>query len=131
MAQSKDERAILGAERRALDRWAAGDPVGYAQDCAEDATYFDDIAAQQRVDGRAAIQGYFETLAGKIPEHRYEIVDPKVQVYGDVGVLTLRYNPSAPPPDNRPLQPWKMSAVYRKTGGAWRAVHLHWSMIKS
>jgi ketosteroid isomerase-like protein len=55
-------------------------------------------------------------------------VDPKVQVYGDVAVLTLRYHPSGA--DGTPLQAWKATSVYRRAGGEWLRVHAHWSMVK-
>jgi hypothetical protein len=38
------EESILAQERAGLDRWSAGDPVGYAHSAADDVTYFDDIA---------------------------------------------------------------------------------------
>lgn len=128
MTQSDDQAAILASERRALDRWSQGDPKGYIAEYASDVTYFDEIGAHQRVDGLAAVRGYFASLEGKVPPHRYEIVNPKVQTYGDIGVLTLRYEPFAP--DGKPLQRWKATMVYRRDGGTWRVVHAHWSMMK-
>ncbi|MDH3456967.1 MAG: nuclear transport factor 2 family protein [Gemmatimonadota bacterium] len=122
------EQAILAQERRALDRWAAGNPLGYMDIDADDVTYFDDIGAHSRVDGIAALRDYFASLEGKIPPHRYELVDPKVQIYGDTGILTLRYEPSST--DGEPMPPWKATSVYRQTAGEWRIVHAHWSMVK-
>jgi len=65
---------------------------------------------------------------GQIPEHPYEIIDPKVQVYGGLGILTLRYHPFSL--DGEPLTPWKATTVYRHTNGEWCLVHAHWSMVK-
>lgn len=123
-----DDQAILAQERRALDRWSQADPTGYITGYASDVTYFDDIGAHHRIDGIAALRGYFTSLDGKVPPHRYEIVNPKVQMYGDIGVLTMRYEPFAP--DGKPLQHWKATTVYRRDGGEWRVVHAHWSMVK-
>ncbi len=128
MTHGDPESAILAQERRALDRWAQGHPLGYVDIDADDVTYFDDIAAQRRIDGIAALRDYFASLEGKIPAHRYELVDPKVQIYGDTGILTLRYEPSTT--DGEPLTPWKATSVYRRTAGEWRIVHAHWSMVK-
>jgi len=122
------EQAVLAQERRALDEWAAGRPTGFAIVDADDGTYFDDIGAHRRVDGGAAIRGYLASLEGKVPPHRYELVDPKVQVYGDVAVLTLRYHPSDE--GGTPLQRWKATSVYRRAGGDWLRIHAHWSMVK-
>lgn len=122
------EEAILAQERRALDQWSQGNPVGYGQSAAEEVTYFDDIAASTRINGRDAWQAYLTSLMGKVPPHRYELIDPKVQVYGDVGVLTLRYHAFAL--DGRPLTRWKATSVYRWDGNEWRMVHANWSTIK-
>jgi ketosteroid isomerase-like protein len=58
----------------------------------------------------------------------YELVDPKVQVCGDVGIVTLRYEPFEAV--GAPMQRWKATVVYRRTEGEWRVVHAHWSMVK-
>ena len=126
--QSDTEETILALERRAMDRWARGDPLGYLDIDAEDVTYFDDIGANSRINGIDAMRTYFTSLQGKIPPHRYELVDPDVQVYGDVGILTLRYNAFAA--DGQPLAHWKATSVYHRRGKEWRIVHAHWSKVK-
>jgi hypothetical protein len=123
-----DEQAILGQERRALDQWASGNPLGYVDIDADEVTYFDDIGAHQRIDGLDRLRAYFSSLSGKIPPHRYEVLDPKVQIYGDVAVLTLRYQPSDA--SGTMLTPWKATSVYRRSGAEWRIVHAHWSIVK-
>ena len=72
---------------------------------------------------------YFTALQGKIPPHWYEILDPKVQVYGDIGILTLRYD--AYGAAAQPLARWKATSVYRRTNDQWRIVHAHWSLVKA
>ncbi len=129
MTRERDEKAILAQERRALDRWSAGHPLGYLDVDADDVTYFDDIGAQRRVEGVAAMRTYFASLEGKVPQHRYEVVDPKVQIYGDTGILTFHYDASLP--DATPLPRWKATSVYRRTGSEWRIVHAHWSLVKA
>jgi ketosteroid isomerase-like protein len=124
MADETAEEVILTQERAALDRWSAGDLVGYVQDGAPDLTYFDDIGAQALVDGLDAVKDYLKTLEGQIPVHRYEVEDPKVQLYGDVGVLTLRYNPFSL--EGEPQTPWRSTTVRRRNGESWQMVHAHW-----
>ena len=123
------EQQIIAQERLALDQWAAGNPMGYLEIDADDVTYFDDIAASTRVDGREAMRNYMTSLQGKIPPHQYELVDPKVQVYGDVGILTLRYH--ATDPEGNPLVQWKATSVYHWQGDQWQIVHAHWSIVKT
>jgi len=127
MTQKDVAQVILAKEHQALDRWAAGDTLGFSQNFADDVTYFDDIAAQTRLDGIEEVQNYLKSLEGKIPVHTYEIVDPKVQVYGDIAIATLRYNASI---DGKPGPPWKATEVYRLTNGEWHVLHANWSLIK-
>ena len=122
------EQVILAKERQALDRWSAGDPLGFAVNFAEDATYFDDIAAHTRLDGLEEIKKHLGSLEGKIPAHNYEIVDPKVQVFGEVAILTIRYHGSTT--DGQPGPPWKATSVYHLKNDNWLVVHAHWSLVK-
>ena len=110
MRHETAEQAILAQERRALDQWSQGKPLGYVANVAEDVTYFDDIGAHSRVVGREAVTTYFASLQGKI------------------GILTLHYLTFAP--DGSPLTPWKATLVYRLIAGEWRTVHAHWSILK-
>ncbi len=126
--QENIEQTILNLERQALDRWSKGDPLGFSDNYADDATYFDDIAAQMRLDSIEEIRNYLTSLNGKIPSHSYEIVDPKIQVYGNIAILTLQYHSTMP--DNEPGPPWKATSVYRLTEGKWQVVHAHWSLMK-
>lgn len=128
MSNPDAERAILSQERSALDRWSRGDPLGYSEIQTEDISYFDDIGAQARIDGLEAMRAYLSSLEGEIPPHDFEIVDPRVQVYGDVGILTLRYHTFGS--DGERLTPWKATSVYRRMDGAWWIVHAHWSVVK-
>jgi len=125
---TSDAQVILDRERAALDQWAQGRVAQYYDGWADDVTYFDDIGAQRRIDGIAALRAYGASLEGKGPPHRYELVDPRVQVIGDVGIVTLVYHPFGP--DGAPLQRSKATLVYRRTDGKWRVVHGHWSMVK-
>jgi hypothetical protein len=125
---SDPEQAILAQERRALEQWSKGNSLGYLDIAADDVTYFDDISAHSRVDGKAAMRTYLTALKGKIPPHRYEMLDPKVQLYGNIGILTLRYE--AYGADPQPLSRWKATSVYRRVNDEWRIVHAHWSLVK-
>ena len=122
------ERMVVAQERRALEQWAGGNPLGFLDIDAADVTYFDDIGAHSRIDGIEEMRTYFSSLQGKIPPHQYEMLEPKVQLYGDMAILTLRYK--AHSTDGKPLSHWKATSVYRRTGSQWRIVHAHWSLVK-
>jgi len=128
LTQEDVEKAILAHEHQMWDGWSAGDPLGFAKSFADDATYFDDIGAQTRLDGREEIKKYLATFEGKIPPHRYVMEDPKVQRYGDVAILTFRYHSIMP--DSKPVPPWKVTDVYRLINNEWKIVHAHWDQVK-
>ena len=121
------EKAVIEKETQALDEWSAGNPKGFAVNAADDITYFDDIAAHTRLDGIEEFKAYLASLDGMIPPHDYKMVDPKVQVYGNVAILTLRYHSTI---DGEPGPPWKATSVYHFRDSAWYAVHAHWSLVK-
>lgn len=122
------EHAALTLERAALERWSSGDPMGYPEIYEVDVTYFDDIGAHSRIEGRESMRSYFSSLVGKIPRHEYELVDPRVQEYGDLAILTFRYRTESP--EGEPMTPWKATSVYRRGDREWRIVHAHWSVVK-
>ena len=127
---SKEEivKTILSLEQKALDEWSKGNPSEFPKNFASDATYFDDIAAQNRIEGIDEITTYFNSLEGKVPVHKYELINPKVQVYDDIAILTLKYNSTNE--SNESDKPWKATSVYRFTDGNWKIVHANWSLIK-
>lgn len=127
--QENIEETILSLERQALDNWSKGDPMGFSKNFAVDATYFDDIGAQMRLDSIDELNNYFRSLDGQIPAHKYELVNPKVQVYGDIAILTLQYHATSL--NNEPAPPWKTTSVYRLKEGMWQVVHANWSLVKN
>jgi ketosteroid isomerase-like protein len=122
---------VIALERLALDRWGKGDVGGFMSLYADEITYFDPIQ-DRRVDGLPAIRALYEPLAGKFTVDRYEMLNPKVQRYGDVAVLTYNLQNYARQADGteRPTTRWNSSAVFRRIDGRWRTIHSHWSYTK-
>jgi ketosteroid isomerase-like protein len=114
---------ILAMERAALDRWGKGDPNGFLEISAHEVVYFDPFQPR-RVDGLAALSQLYSELRGKIQIERDEIVEPKVQVYGEVAVLTFRFNSRGSESEMR----WNTTEVYRRGEDGWRIIHSHWSL---
>jgi ketosteroid isomerase-like protein len=119
----KPEEAVLALERAALDRWGKGDPGGYLEITAPDVTYFDPYV-ECRVDGIAALNAWYEPIRGKIRIDRDEIVDPRVQVIGEIAILTFQYVSHG----SEGMKRWNCTEVYRRSGGGWTIVHSHWSV---
>ena len=122
---------IVALERGAMDRWGKGDPGGYLDLYASDATYFDPSQAR-RVDGLAALTKAFEPIRGKVKIDRYEMIAPKVQRGGSMALLT--YNLVNYYLDARGSEAvgsaWNSTTVFQRRGGTWKSIHSHWSFTR-
>jgi ketosteroid isomerase-like protein len=117
---------IIGMEQAALERWSHGDPYGFLEISAPDVVYFDP-SQERRLNGLAALTSLYESVGKQICVDRYEIIDPKVQIYGDVALLTYNYLSEG----QGETQHWNCTEVYLKNPDShWRIVHTHWSRTK-
>jgi len=124
------DKEIIALERSALDKWSQGNTHGYIDIGADDVTWFDFTpGAQPRIEGLEAVRNYMASLAGQIPPHTYDIVNPKVQVYGNTAILTFHWKASTT--DGKALDGWKATSVYHWKDGKWRMVHAHWSIVQA
>lgn len=125
---------LVGLERAALDRWIKRDPQGYLDLYAPDVTYFDPFT-EARLDGVEALRKMVASLPAvpnPVTEPRYELIDAKVQQYGEVAILTFRvinYGRLQGRPESA-LARWNSTETYRRVGGRWRIVHSHWSFTR-
>ena len=124
MRNEKDIVAtIIALERAALDRWGKGDPSGYLEISAPEVVYFDPFV-ERRLDGLEALTRYYEALRGKVRIDRDELINPKVQVCGEVAVLTFNLVSHIGETQKR----WNCTEVYRREpDGRWRIIQTHWS----
>lgn len=125
---------VVARERAALDRWVTGDPDGYLEILTSDVTYFDPNQ-EKRTDGlnaMVALLGPIRDVKLPFTEPRYEMIDPKVQRYGDVALLTfnlINYGKLSGQQETI-LARWNATQVYRRMDGEWRITHSHWSYTK-
>ncbi len=110
-------------------QWAAqaADPGNVAEafkNVADDYTEFND-SFSTRIDGKSISMSLAEP-AGKAPGRRVaaELLNPKVQVYGDVAILTYNFAGFNKNKDGE-LKPFKAKStrVYAKQNGQWKMVH--------
>lgn len=118
-------RTIIAMERAALDRWGMGDPDGFLAIGDPGVTYFDPFQ-ERRLDGLEGLRSLYEQLRGTIRIDRYEMIDPKVQAFGDIAVLTYNFVSFG----NEGQMGWNCTEVYRHSKSAWRIIHTHWSFTK-
>ena len=124
--QQNIEQTILTLEKNALDRWSNADQIGFSDNFAEDATLFDFVEAHVRINGIENLKKYFASFQGKVPIHKYELINPKVQVYGDMAILSFWWKIE----DEIGEPSWKATSVYRLHNDTWKIVHAHWSEVK-
>ena len=113
---------ITELERAALELWGRGDPDGFLGVSAPDLSYFDPFT-ERRLDDIAALRSMYEQMRGKIHIDRFEIIEPRVQVAGDVAVLTFRFESHG----NEGSMHWNTTEVYRRDEDGWRIIHTHWA----
>lgn len=119
-------QSIIEMERVALERWCKGDPDGFLEIIADDYTYFDPTL-DERLDGRAAILEIYENVRGEVSFPRFELIDPRVQVAGDIGVLTFNLKTFGPDETGVEVQSshWHSTEVFRRLGGEWKLISTH------
>ncbi len=113
---------IIAMECAALDHWIHGDPSGFLEISAPDVVYFDPYRAK-RIDGLEALTALYRELWGKVLLDRFELLNPLVQVIGNVAVLTFNYVSYKGEMESR----WNCTEVYRKDGNCWQIIQTHWS----
>ena len=116
---------LLAELDRGLSRWYAGDPAGYADLYAEELSYFDP-GTDVSLDGIEALRAFYAPLEGEISVDRYETADHRLQLHGDVAILTFLLNEYVG--SDEPTTVWKVTHVYYRFGDDWRVVHGHFSM---
>ena len=126
-AASPDEtiREILTLERRAMDGWLKGDPEPLLALSDSEITYFH-VMTEKRLDGLPAVKAIVEPFRGRVLFDSYEMLEPKVQLGGDMAVLTYvlaRRNGST-------TSRWNATQVYQRRPEGWRIIHTHWSMTQ-
>jgi ketosteroid isomerase-like protein len=117
------ETTLINMEKAALTRWGNGDPSGFLEITAEDIVYFDPYV-ERRIDGLSALTELYRGLWGKVHFDRFELVNPKVQVSGDMAALTYNYVSYTGENQSR----WNCTENYRMNkDGRWQIIQTHWS----
>lgn len=121
----KDAQAILAIERGAFERWAKGDLNGFLEASDPEVNYFDPVV-EARLDGLPALRALYEPMQGKFRIDRWEMINPKVVVSGDMGVLTFNFASHT----KERTEHWNTTEVYRRKNGQWKIVHTHWALTR-
>ena len=128
MKQENAQETILALERAALERWSKTDPFGYLKFYADDVVYFDHLT-ETRLDGIAAVKDHFRQFEGKVNVPRSEMPNPKVQLYGNIAVLTYNWHTFSS--DGKLTSRWNATKVYRCSDDQWKVIHGNWSKAQA
>jgi hypothetical protein len=122
---------VMALESAAMERWRKGDPWGFIEISAPEVTYFD-TGTPQRINGREPLKAEYTQREGKIFYDVMDFIDPRVQDYGDLAVLSYRFLSTWLNPDGSISHrtPWNCSEVFVRQASQWQIIHTHWSFIR-
>ncbi len=118
-------RDILALEKAAMERWCKGDVEEYLHNSSDEVTYFDPFTAK-RLNGLPELSARYRSFAGQFHFDRFEFVEPKIQLSGNVAVLTYNLITYVGSKEER----WNATMVYQKTRGKWKIIHTHMSVTQ-
>lgn len=119
---------VIAREKAWFEAWQRKDKTFAADYLADDATYFGSMSPYLDVDPKVNFLPKFEMYAEMFIIQDFQMYNPRVQVYGDVAVLTYN-NAVSMTMGGQPMNyTGKVTSVYVKQGGTWRVVHGHESM---
>lgn len=119
-------RQLLALERQAMDGWMKGSPDPDLARTDSTVVYIHP-AADKRLEGLPALTELFEKYRGRALFDSYELIAPKVQVGGDVAVLTFILECRMGSTTYR----YDASEVYQRKKEGWRVIHANWSKART
>lgn len=117
--------AIIALEKQALELWNSGNPDGFIELSSDDVIYVDP-AFEHKIEGKKALEEYYNTIRGKVKIDLYRMIDPVVRLFSDMAVLMYDYEA------HRDGQIFKMhcTEVYQSdSSNRWKIIHTHWSFV--
>ncbi|MGX6427866.1 nuclear transport factor 2 family protein [Levilactobacillus yonginensis] len=118
---------IIALEKGALDKWFKGDTSGYLTIWSQKNFSYFDSAKPHRVDTYAEIKEFvLANVEGKLFADTYDFEDPRVQIKGDMAVLTYQLFAKTSLNEMR----YNCIEVYEREGADWKVIHSTWSFIR-
>jgi hypothetical protein len=125
-APASTEQTIVALERRGMDGWLQGNPDEFLKISDPEITYFHS-ALGLRLSGLPAVKALCEGYRGRPLFDRYEMLDPRVVVSGNVAILTYEFTTQ----NGTLTRRWHTTEVYREGPAGWRIIHSHFSQTAS
>jgi ketosteroid isomerase-like protein len=122
---------IIAMEKNAPDRWGKGDPWGYLEIFAPEVTYYNPFESK-RIDGLESMKKYYGDQAGQIFIDKSDLTNIKVQVHGNIAILSYNLFNYKKQPDGtfKETTRWNSTKVYCLMNDKWKIIHNHWSFLQ-
>ena len=124
-AAAQVDKVIIAREKAAIEAWQKKDKAFYADFLADDATYFGPRSPYLETEPKENFLPRFEMYAEQIKILDFRMYNPRVQVYGDMAILTYNELVTASVGDRTGERSGQVTSVYVKRGDTWRVVHGH------
>jgi ketosteroid isomerase-like protein len=125
--QMLPKEIIIAKEKAILNRWKTGDTFGFIEAAAEEITYFDP-GLKKRCTGKNEFRDWIAAFSGTFSFPDYELLDPQVQMHGDVGILTFNFIGFM---QDGSKENWNTTEVYKLFEEDWKLISSHWSQTKT
>jgi ketosteroid isomerase-like protein len=119
---------IIAREKAAGEAWQRKDKAFWADYLADDGTAFFSQSPYLETDPKTNFLPKFEQYTEMMKIIDFQMYNPRVQVYGDVAILTYNGASTVNFGGRTLSYTSKVTSVYAKQGNTWRVVHTHESM---
>jgi len=126
-ALNAEAQRIIQIERDAWEALRSKDLAAIGNYFADDVSIFE-YGQAYRIQGKAEVLRGIETWLGDSTIRSYQILDPKVQVLGDTAILSYYFTDTVVTAGREMPHSGKLTVVFAKEGGAWKALHEHVSL---
>lgn len=126
-ARDAEAQKLIEIERNAWEAIRAKQPAAFADYFAEEASFLSEGSAY-RMSGKANLMRALTSLIESTELRSYQILEPRVELLGDTALLTYYFTESGVYGGKEFSTAGKVSMVFVKQGGVWRALHEHRSV---
>ena len=117
---------LIGLEKSALDKFFNGDMSGYRQLWSKRSFTYFDAKTTERVESFAGMEGFLDSIEGRLHADSFRFESPRVQFGEDMAVLTYQLYART----NFNDLEYNCIEVFQKESDGWHVVHSTWSFIR-